>query len=72
MKISRTILKDLTVRTKTRIALEFNCSFATVDRWIRKNEANSQLTTVKALEIIKEETGLSDQEILEEEKQVHE
>lgn len=36
------------------------------------NEGNDALTKAAALQAIREETGLSDQEILEEEKQVHE
>lgn len=54
------------VRLKTVLALELGKAVATVSRWISENTENSPLTTAKALQIIREETGLEDSQILEE------
>lgn len=51
-------------RLKNRLALEFNCSVFTIQRWIEIGEV--RLTAPSATIIIKEETGLTDSEILEE------
>jgi hypothetical protein len=47
-----------------KIATALNRKFRTVDRWIREND--SMLTSPAVLAIIKQETGLPDNEILEE------
>ena len=54
-------------RLKNRIALEMDKSVYTVDRWLSENEDNGFLTTAKSIQVIKEELGLTDDEILEEE-----
>lgn len=68
MKLSDNSIKSFNnnSRLKNRIALELNCSVYTVDRWIKYNEKNGDLTKTRILEIISEETGLSLSEILEE------
>lgn len=48
---------------RNRLAYEMNVNPRTVDRWLRRDDM--MLTTVKALNIIKAETGLKDSEILE-------
>lgn len=53
-------------RLKTRLALELDKSVASVSRWISENSENNPLTTAKALQIIRDETGLEDSQILEE------
>lgn len=65
MKLSQKAIDAITVRTKNRIALELNCSVPTVDRWIKENEDNGDLTKAKAVEIIQEETELLKNQILE-------
>lgn len=50
-----------------KLALALGFTEVWIDRLIRKNKENGALTTAKALQVIREETGLSDQEILEEE-----
>lgn len=52
-------------RVKNRLALEMNTSVYSVDRWIKENEPNGRLTTVRAVQIIAEEADLSESEILE-------
>lgn len=69
MKLSNTALDSITLHIRTRIALELGCSVDTVDRWIRKNKTDGDLTKASVINILKEETKLSDQEILEEESE---
>lgn len=54
-------------RLKNLLALQFNRSVFTIQRWI--DEGDVRLTTPSATEIIKEETGLTDKDILEQEAQ---
>lgn len=56
----------MTTKAKTRIALEMGCSAYTVDRWIKDNENNSDLTKSRSVQIISEETELEISQILEE------
>jgi hypothetical protein len=51
-------------RLQNLLALEFDCSVFTIKRWIKEGEV--RLTAPSATVIIKEETGLTDGEILEE------
>jgi hypothetical protein len=73
MKLSKDavekIAEDLTLRQKIGIAIK------KTDDWIlrlaRQNKPNGPLTTVKAVQVIREETKLTDQQILvDEENQV--
>lgn len=66
MKLSSAAISAITVRTKNRLALELDCSVPTVDRWIKDNEENGDLTKATAIRIISEETGLDSSQILEE------
>lgn len=51
-------------RAKTRLALVNDCSVFTIDRWLSTN--NIDLTRAGSLQVIREETGLTDSEVLEE------
>lgn len=51
-------------RIKSLLALENGCSESTIYRWIIEN--NPMLTTASSLKIIREETGLTDRQILTE------
>jgi IS30 family transposase len=50
---------------KDRLMEEMDISPATLYRWLNKNDDN--LTKAAALKVIREETGLTDEQILEEE-----
>jgi hypothetical protein len=67
MKLTDKAKKAITTSTrlKNRLALEFNCSVFTIQRWIEAGEV--RLTAPSATIIIKEETGLTDKQILESE-----
>jgi hypothetical protein len=49
---------------KNRLALVLSRSGATINRWLYESDTLI-LTTAAALEVIREETGLSDDDILE-------
>lgn len=55
---------------RLRLALELGFSEVWIDRLIVVNKNNGPLTTAKAIQVYKQETGLSDSDILEEEKSV--
>lgn len=50
------------------IARGMNMKFETVAKWVRGNDPDNRLTSRASILIIKEETGLSEEEILEPEK----
>jgi predicted transcriptional regulator len=52
-------------RPRTRLALELGCTEQTIRVYIKDNSDN--LTKVSAMKVIREETGLTDSEILVEE-----
>lgn len=49
-------------RIKSLLALENDCSESTINRWIAEN--NAMLTTASSLKILREETGLTDKQML--------
>lgn len=55
-------------QTKNLLASSLKCSVYTIERWIKDNKENGPLTTFTALEQIKLETGLTQEEILEAEQ----
>lgn len=69
MKLNQTIIgrlkKDRIFRVKIADALGFTEVW--VDKIIAANKDNDPLTTAKVIQVIKQETGLLDSEILEEE-----
>jgi hypothetical protein len=50
---------------KSKLALALSCSEGSINRYIRENDDN--LTKAAALAVIRNETGLSEDEILEKE-----
>jgi hypothetical protein len=65
MKLTKKALKKLTgQRTLSRLALALETSEMSIRRYIKSNHPN--LTRASALQVIREETGLSDDQILEE------
>ncbi len=53
-------------RLKNLLALELDRSVHTIEKWIKEND--QMLTTASALEVIRKETGLTDEQILEREE----
>ncbi|HEX9504038.1 MAG TPA: hypothetical protein VF974_07045 [Patescibacteria group bacterium] len=50
---------------KSKLALALSCSEGSINRYIRENDDN--LTKAAALEVIRKETGLREEDILEKE-----
>lgn len=69
MKLSNAAITAISEERKTLldIALALNFSEQWTRRLIENNKDNGPLTTAGALKVIREATGLSDQEILESE-----
>jgi hypothetical protein len=64
MKLTKKALKKLTgQRTLSRLALALETSEMSIRRYIKSNHPN--LTRASALQVIREETGLTNDEILE-------
>jgi predicted transcriptional regulator len=65
MKLSKRVseMVKTSTRTKTRVALALGVSSFTVDRYLDRDSDN--LTKAAAMQIIREETGLADDQILE-------
>lgn len=68
MKLSAVALEKINVtKTRLKLALELGYTERWISRLIKENDPNSDLTLSSSLKIIREETGLSDSEILEKE-----
>lgn len=69
MKLSNIALERISDR---KVLLQLALALDFTEQWMRRvienNKDNGPLTTAKALQTIREETGLTDAEILEEEK----
>lgn len=63
--VIETIKDSHGIRSQLSVALKRH--MGTVDRWVSQNIEDGPLTTAKALEVIKSETGLSDEQILQRE-----
>lgn len=71
MKLTQQVIeriKQPQVRRELTVALK--CTDQTIIRHIKGNEDNGELTKAAALKVIREVTGLTDQEILETEEMV--
>ena len=70
MKLKQAAIDRIKVNTRIKnlLALALDRSVYTVTRWIEDNDDN--LTKAAALKIIREETGLSDEDILEMESEI--
>lgn len=71
MKLTEKAIKAIHTPTVRRaLTVAFRCTDQTIIRYIKGNEDNGELTKAAALKIIREATGLNDQEILEGEEMV--
>lgn len=67
MKISKKAIKKITRDTRQKLAIALGFSEYWVGRLVIKNKKNGPLTTPSALNVLRQETGLSDEQILEQE-----
>ena len=71
MKLSKAAIEQISDRkVLLQIALSLDFSEQWMRRVIENNKDNGPLTTALALRVIREETGLTDEQILEEGEQV--
>jgi LEA14-like dessication related protein len=70
MKLTEQAIKAIKESAECRRELlyQLEISLSTLTRWLNTNAENGDLTTVKAVEIITTSLGVSQQEILIEEK----
>lgn len=66
MKLSKKAIKKITRETRQKLAIALGFSEYWVGRLVAKNKKHGPLTTPSALSVIREATGLNDDEILEE------
>lgn len=66
MKLTNKALEKIrgSRRIKNLIAAELNCTELTVRRWLAGTGQHEMLTAAGALKVIRQETGLSDSQIL--------
>ena len=69
MKLKQTIITTLNSSRMFRLKLADGLGFTEVwvDKLVAANKENGPLTTAKSLKVIKQETGLEDSQILEDE-----
>lgn len=64
MQLQKDVLKKInTPRTRTKLALALDCTDQTIIRYIKEND--DSLTKAASMEVIREELGLEDNDILE-------
>lgn len=68
MKLSKKAIKKINRQMKQKLAIALGFSEYWVGRLVEKNKSNGPLVTPPALSVIREATGLQDEEILEAEK----
>lgn len=66
MKLTKAVIKKLDTTRRLKLAIALGFSEQWINRLVDTNKNNGPLTTIKALQLIREETGLTDAEILEE------
>ena len=71
-KITILALKGMTKEHKGRLAESMGMSTNSFYRHINENQDNGELTKAKALQVISEETGLDQSQILEDTEKINE
>lgn len=71
-KIAILAIKGMGREGKEKIAQAAGVEPVTVYGWIQRNEPDSDLTKASVLQLIREETGLTDDQILTEDEDVKE
>ena len=70
MILSTTAIQAISRKTKRKLAAELDFTEYWVGKLIEANKPNGPLTLAASLKVIREETGMTDQEILEQEEEV--
>lgn len=64
MTITKQALNKITVQGRVKLALALNVSEQWIIKLMAANKPNGPLTTYSAIKVIREETGLTDKQIL--------
>lgn len=64
MKLTKKAINKLDRKRRLQIAIALNFSEQWINKVVAANKENGPLTTLKAIEIIRQETGLTDSDIL--------
>jgi hypothetical protein len=68
MRLTQKALQQInTTQVRLRLAMQFNCTERWISQLIKDNQSDGDLTKASAMGIIREHTGLTDMEILEQE-----
>lgn len=67
MKLTKQAIDSITVDTRLKLGLALGFSEQWIIKLLDANKPNSPLTTMAAVKVLREETGLTDQELLTEE-----
>lgn len=70
MKLSKKAIRKINKETTLKLAIALGFTELWVSRLIKKNKPNGPLTTPSALDVLRQETKLSDVEILEKEQAI--
>lgn len=65
MKLSKKAIRKIDKQTTLKLAIALGFTELWVSRLVKRNKLNGPLTTPSALSVIREETGLQDEDILE-------
>jgi hypothetical protein len=68
MKLSKKAIKKIERETRQKLAIALGFSEYWVGRLVEKNKSNGPLTTPPSLKVLRDVTGLTDDELLEESK----
>lgn len=66
MKLSKKAIRKIDKRVKLELAIALKFTEYWIGKLLEKNKSNGPLTTPSALQVIREFTGLNDDQILEE------
>jgi len=67
MRLTQKALQQInTTQVRLRLAMQFNCTERWISQLIKENHLDGDLTKASAMQIIREYTGLTDAEILDE------
>lgn len=65
MKLSKKAIRKINKQTMLKLAIALGFTELWVSRLVKKNKANGPLTTPSALNVLREELGMEDKELLE-------
>lgn len=65
MKLTKKAIKKIDKKTRLKLAIALGFTEYWVGKLVNNNKVNGPLTTTSALQVLREETGLTEDQILE-------